>query len=66
MIILGPSLAPIERINSVWRFQILIKCKKNYWQKFYDWLDKNISISEFENKKNNINIKIDVDPISIL
>jgi len=64
--ILGPSLAPIEKINSVWRVQILIKCKKDYWQKFYDWLSYNISISEFENKKNNINLKIDVDPISIL
>ena len=64
--ILGPSLAPIEKINDAWRYQILIKCKKDYWQKFHDWINNNISLSEFENSNSNINIKLDVDCISIL
>ena len=64
--ILGPSLAPIEYISPYWRYQILIKCKKSYWQKFHSWIKNNISFSELENQKQNIKIKIDVDPISTL
>ena len=64
--ILGPSLAPIEYITPYWRYQILIKCKKNYWQKFHTWIKNNISFSELENQNQNIKIKIDVDPISTL
>jgi len=64
--ILGPSPAPIEYISPYWRYQILIKCKKNYWQKFHKWINHNIPISELETKKQNIKIKIDVDPISTL
>jgi len=64
--ILGPSLAPIEYINPYWRYQILIKCKKTYWQKFHNWIENNISLSEFESQNSKIKIKIDVDPISTL
>ena len=34
IMILGPSPAPIEYSDGYWRYQILIKCKKTYWQKF--------------------------------
>ena len=64
--ILGPSPAPIEYINPYWRYQILIKCKKKYWQKFHNWIEHNISFSELETQKKNIRVKIDVDPISTL
>jgi len=66
LIILGPSCAPIEYLNGYWRYQILIKCKKTYWQRFHDWLNKNIPVSEFENQNKSVKIKIDVDSISIL
>ena len=66
IIILGPSPAPIEYFNEYWRYQILVKCKKTYWQKFHDWINTNISIVEFENQKKPVKIKIDVDTTSIL
>ena len=64
--ILGPSPAPIEYLNGCWRYQILIKCKKTYWQKFHNWINANIPITEFENQKKSVKIKIDVDTTSIL
>ena len=64
--ILGPSIAPIEYINPYWRYQILIKCHKNYWQKFHSWIEKNISFADLESQSQNLKIKIDVDPISTL
>ena len=64
--LLGPSLAPIEKENSLWRYQILIKCKKTYWQNFHKWYNNNNLIANFERKSKNIKLKIDVDPVSIL
>ena len=64
--ILGPAIAPIEYIKPYWRYQILIKCNKNYWQKFHSWLEKNISFSDLQSNSKNLKIKIDVDPISTL
>ena len=66
IIILGPSPAPIEYLKEYWRYQILIKCKKTYWQKFHDWINANIPVVEFENQKKPVKIKIDVDTTSIL
>ena len=66
IMILGPSPAPIEYLNGYWRYQILIKCKKTYWQKFHNWINANIPITEFENQKKSVKIKIDVDTTSIL
>ena len=64
--ILGPSLAPIEKINNHWRYNILIKTDKEYWLKFYDWFNANIMKNIFETKKNRVKINFDVDPISLL
>ena len=64
--ILGPSLAPINYIKPYWRYQILIKCNKNYWQKFHKWIESNISLSELESQNSKMKIKIDVDPVSTL
>tara|TARA_B100000029_G_scaffold514505_1_gene617596 strand:- start:801 stop:2831 length:2031 start_codon:yes stop_codon:yes gene_type:complete len=66
LVILGPSLAPINKINDFYRYQFLLKCKKHNWQKFYNWITKNVGISIFEHSNKNLKIKIDVDPISIL
>ena len=64
--ILGPSLAPINYIKPYWRYQILIKCNKNYWQKFHKWIESNISLSDLESQNSKMKIKIDVDPVSTL
>lgn len=59
--VLGPTPCVIERINSKWRFQILIKNKLE---------DKGHQfISSFLNKINvpkDIRMSIDVDPLDIL
>ena len=62
--ILGPAKAPIEYIDPYWRYQILIKCKKEYWQKFHDWIRENIIDLKLDTVKQKI--KIDVDPLSTL
>jgi len=64
--ILGPSLAPIEREKLLWRYQILLKCKKSYWQKFHDWINSNLSVTDLNTNNKNVKVLIDVDPISIL
>ena len=66
IIILGPSLAPIDYLDPYWRYQILVKCKKTYWQNFHRWINKNIPVLEVEQNKQSIKIRIDVDPISML
>ena len=60
--ILGPSEAPIHEINNQFRYHLLIKMKKNYWIKLFDWVEKEIGLSIFENNSNNLKIKLDVDP----
>ena len=59
-------LGPVKIKNNVDeilnRYQILIKCKKHYWQKFHDLITENLKNSNTDLKKQKI--KIDVDPIS--
>ena len=59
-------LGPVKIKNNVDeilnRYQILIKCKKHYWQKFHDLITENLKSSNTDLKKQKI--KIDVDPIS--
>ena len=64
--VLGPSEAPINEINNQFRYHLLIKMKKNYWIKLFDWVEKEIGLSIFENNSNNLKIKLDVDPIFFL
>ena len=61
--ILGPSLAPIEKINKKWRYHILIKSDKKYWQELYNWMNKNLMTNIYNSTEI---IKFDVDPISLL
>ena len=64
--LLGPSLAPIEKERSLWRYQILIKCEKKYWQNFHDWMNNNMLITKLYTNYKNTKFIIDVDPISML
>ena len=61
--IIGPSEAPIDKINNNWRFHILIKMNKSYWNKLFNWINSDVGLSLFDNNKK---IKLDVDPISFL
>lgn len=59
--ILGPSPCVIERINSLWRFQILIKNKlENKGHQFISSFISKISVPK------DIRMTIDVDPLDIL
>ena len=61
--VLGPSLAPIEKINKKWRYHILIKSDKKYWQELYNWMNKYLMNNIYHSTEI---IKFDVDPISLL
>ncbi|MFN3410625.1 MAG: primosomal protein N' [Exilispira sp.] len=59
--ILGPTKAPIEKIQNNFRYHIIIKCKKiDYLIQLGNFLYDNISLQD---KKN---IEIDVDPVTLL
>ena len=66
MIILGPSIAPIERIKNNWRFHLLIKVEKSYLSNLYNHISNTIGFDIFYKKNKDIKIEIEVDPISIL
>jgi len=66
MIILGPSIAPIERIKNNWRFHLLIKVEKSYLSNLYNHISNTVGFDIFYKKNKDIKIEIEVDPISIL
>ena len=53
----------LDKINNNWRYHILIKMNKSYWNKLFNWINSNVGLSLFDNNKK---IKLDVDPISFL
>ncbi|HBM81747.1 MAG: primosomal protein N' [Clostridiales bacterium] len=60
-VILGPSSAPISRINMYYRWQIILKGT------FDDELKKQIKliVNNFAMRTNSIRINIDIDPVSL-
>ena len=65
-IILGPSIAPIEKIKNNWRLHLLLKIQKSHLFYVYEYISKQIGLNTFYKKNKNTNIEIEVDPISIL
>ena len=66
LVILGPAECPIEKINNLYRYHLIIKSSKNDWINFYKFIIMHIGLREFEMKSNNYQLSIDVDPISFL
>ena len=64
--ILGPVLAPIEKIKGNWRSHLIIKTKDKKARSIHQYLHSNIGYSIFERKWKSVRIHIDVDPISML
>ena len=64
--ILGPSLAPFEKINNMWRSHIIIKTPKNKKRNIYQFIEKRIGRSIIEKKWLGVRIQIDIDPISMM
>ena len=60
MIVLGPSVSNISKINNIYYFQIIIKYRNK--TKINELLNK---INILEENNNKINISIDIDPISL-
>jgi len=63
--ILGPSIAPIEKIKNSWRYHLIIKYEINMPHILHQNLRVQI-LSMLDNTFKNVKVQLDVDPISIL
>jgi len=63
-IILGPTASPIARINNRYRYQILIKYKRE--SRLHETLRKIITYYELENKDKQLTISVDLNPYSLM
>ena len=62
--ILGPSAAPIEKINDYYRTHIIIKTNKPL--SFQDFYIKNLDLNKKLSNIKGIKFRVDVDPLSLL
>ena len=60
MIVLGPSISNISKINNIYYFQIIIKYRDK--DKINELLK---DIMTFEKDNKNINLNIDINPINL-
>ncbi len=60
LIILGPSLASVSKVNNRYRYKMIIKCKNN--KRFRELLRKSIDV----NQKSDVSIFVDMNPENIL
>jgi primosomal protein N' len=61
---LGPTAAPIEKINDFYRSHIIIKTNKPLL--FQDFYMKNLELNQKLSNVKGIKFRIDVDPLSLL
>lgn len=60
LIVLGPTPSPVPRVKDRYRFQCMVKYKnRNIARK---WIEKAVHAHDDKVKKNNLQIKIDLDP----
>ena len=64
--ILGPSYAPVEKIQGNWRTHLIIKTKDRNISSLNQFLKKTIGFTIFERKWKGVRILVDVDPITML
>ena len=64
--ILGPVLAPIEKIRRNWRMHLIIKTKNRNIYNFQGFLKSKIGLKIFERNWKGVRISIDVDPVSMM
>ncbi len=60
LIIMGPSLATVSKVNNRYRYKMIIKCKNN--KRFRELLRKAIAI----NQKGDVSVFVDINPENIL
>ena len=61
---LGPTLAPIEKINNLYRFHLIIKSTKAF--QFQDLYLNNRKLDQFLSKLRGVRYQFDIDPLSLL
>ena len=62
--ILGPALAPIEKINNYYRIHIIIKATSPF--SFQDFYIKKLNFNKIISDIKGVRFRIDVDPLSLL
>lgn len=65
-LIIGPYPAPLEKIKKNYRWQIILKSKKEDMNSFKNLLKRVLIDNEFNLKIKNVKISIDINPNSIL
>lgn len=60
LIIMGPSLATVSKVNNRYRYKMIIKCKNN--KRFRELLRKSVQL----NLKGEVSIFVDINPENIL
>jgi len=64
--VLGPSIAPIEKIKGLWRYHLLVKINHEKPYQFQKFFKEKIGLNILQKRQNGIKITIDIDPVSIL
>ena len=64
--VLGPSPAPLERIQNNWRTHLIIKTKDRKSASLHPFIHRQIGHEIFERKWKGVRIQIDIDPVSML
>ena len=64
--VLGPAEAPIAKIRNQWRMNSLILAKKKNPMEIQQFFNLKIGTHTLEKAYNNVTIRLDIDPISML
>ena len=64
--ILGPTPAPVEKIQNMWRSHLIIKTRDKKGGSIHQFLYQNIGFSIFERSRQGIRIQVDIDPVSMM
>jgi primosomal protein N' len=64
--ILGPSPAPLEKIQNMWRSHLIIKTHDKQQCSMHQFLYQNIGYSIFERSLQGVRIQVDIDPVSMM
>lgn len=63
---LGPSPAPIEKIQGQWRYHIVIKVAPETPFLFHKFLQNNLGLEILSKKIRGVKVQIDMDPVTML
>tara|TARA_B000000557_G_scaffold47948_2_gene36429 strand:- start:299 stop:2509 length:2211 start_codon:yes stop_codon:yes gene_type:complete len=64
--IIGPSIAPIEKLNGLWRYHLLVKIDQQKPYSFQNFFVNKLGLKFLEKSHNGVRISLDIDPITML